>query len=625
MSQDLISQSVMLIGERYRSNLVWIQVHETSQVMKETELRIILRDVKSHILKNRIKSNSARKFNTGRLIFYEIPGNFKLGKPSKIFCLYTKDIKAGVLAKRSLKSIADRGGGYTVYSAQRFFSEMLDLVNNPKILNTRLELTNEDIVDRVDFFYEKAYDVNELGQIISFLTRADKLNWETLERIYIHVYESVQSLLSGSIQTDPDEFLDAAYIVARRYEQIGNYPMGLELLKYITIVAAMNERYDLETNCKIRVGIIYKNYFPPEGEYIIEALSTIADIHLLESSKPVREIYFCLLGHAHALEGNHDTALEYYQKAIKEGGTNISSPLWIAEAYNYMGELAQNDCFYTEAARLYLTAATIAFSEGDVTVADTYRDNAAGAEIAATDIYAKAALGLRMEQNLPDSEYRAWMSLRYLIKSFKHASPKSMEYFIVQSNTTLEEASLVLKVPGRARKNLATITKITKFLGDVSNQTLSPERLEKRLDGLEKVIEENIAIPPPTFMLLTLDGQLVLMGKIDQDQWLESEIKGVILGGILVAIMSLIKEVSGKTSLRTIDAGNFKIMIERSDSGVVVLLLDRDDPEFREKLQTTIRLIDRNFSTPLKNWKGKQSTFNPLKKRIAKIISKPLE
>jgi tetratricopeptide (TPR) repeat protein len=615
----------MLIGERYRSNLVWIQVHETSQNLKEDDLRIILRDIKTHILKNRIKSGSARKFKEGKLLFYEIQGNFRLGKPSKIFCLYTKDTKVGVLVKRALKSIADRGGGYSVYSGQRFFSEMIDLVNDPKILNKKLELTEEDVVDRVDHFYEKAYDVNELGQIISFMTRADKLNWETLEKIYIHVYESIQSLMNGSIQTDPDEFLDAAYIVARGYEQIGNYPMGLELLKYITIVAAMNERYDLETSCKIRIGIIYKNYFPPEGDYIIEALSTIAEIHLLESSKPDREIYFCLMGYAHSLEGNHNTALEYYQMAIEEAGTNISSPLWIAEAYNYMGELAQNDCFYAEAARLYLTAATIAFSEGDVTVADSYRDNAAGAEIAATDIYVKSALGLRMEQNTPDAEYRAWMALRYLIKSFKHASPKSVEYFTVQSYTTLEEASLVLKIPGQARKNLATITKIKKFLSDLESQSISADRLERRLDELEKVIEENIAIPPPTFMLLTLTGQLVLMGKIDQEKWIESEIKGVILGGILVAIMSLIKEVTGQTSLRTIDAGNFKIMIERSDSGVVALLLDRDDPEFREKLQTTMRFIDRHFSTPLKNWKGKKSTFKPLKRRIARIISKPFD
>ncbi|MCE7736318.1 MAG: hypothetical protein GPJ54_15665, partial [Candidatus Heimdallarchaeota archaeon] len=469
------------------------------------------------------------------------------------------------------------------------------------------------------------YDVNELGQIISFLTRTDKLNWEALERIYIHVYESVQSLMDGSIQTDPDEFLDAAYIVARAYEEIGNYPMGLELLKYITIVAAMNQRFYLETSCKIRIAVIYKNYFPPEGGFILEALSTIADVHLHESSKPDKEIYYCLMGHGHALDSNHETALDYYKQAITEAGINISSPIWIAEAYKYMGELAQNDSFYTEAARLYLTAATIAFSEGDVTVADTYRDMAAGSEIAVTDIFIKSALALRMEHNEVDAEYRAWMSLRYLIRSFKHASRKSMDYFTVQSYSTLEEASLILKIPGKSRKNLATITKIKHFLTDLERKSIPSEKEENRLDELEEIIAENIAIPPPTFLLLTLDGQLVLMGKIDQDKWHESEIKGVILGGILVAIMSLIKEVSGKTSLRTIDAGNFKIMIERSDAGVSVLLLDRDDAEFRAKLQKTMRIVDRNFSNALKNWKGKISTFNPLKRRIAKIISEHYE
>jgi hypothetical protein len=615
----------MLIGEKYRSKLVWVQVHETSQLMKEDKLRIILRDVKNHVLKKRITSGSARKFKDGKLLFYEILGNERENKPSKIYCLYTIEQKIGAVIKRSIKSIADRGGWYTVYSAQRFFSEMLDLVNDPKILDAKLELTEEEVVGRIENYYTEAYDVNELGQIISFLTRSERLDWDTLEKIYLHVYESIQSLLDGSIQTDSDEFLDAAYIVARGYEEIGNYPLGLELLKYITIVAAMNQRFDLETSCKIRIGVIYKEYFPPVGEYIIEILSTVAELHLLELAKPEKEIYYCLLGYANALENDHNKATEFYQNAIEEAGVNISSALWIAEAYNYLGERAQNNYYFVAASRLYLTAASIAFSEGDVTKADTYRDNAAGSEIAASEINVKSALGLRMENNSNEAEYKAWISIRNLIKSYLHATSQTQLYFNVQALSILQEAELVLSIPGKARKNRAVITKIRKFVNDIEAQSITSDRLEKRLDELEKLVELNISIPPPTFMLLTLDGQLALMGQIDKFEWHESEIKGVILGGILVAIMSLITEVTGQTSLRTVDAGNFKIMIERSDNAIVALLLDRDIPEFRDRLQTILGFVERLYSKQLQVWRGDKKIFNPLKSRIVKILSKAYE
>lgn len=624
MSQALISNSILLIGEKYQTKVVWVQIYETSQTLKEEKLRVIIRDIKTHVQKNRIKSGAARVFKTGKLAFYEIPDKLNQGRPSKIYCLYTQEKKIGVIIKKAIQSIADRGGGYTIYSAKRFFSEMIDLVQDPKILDSRLNLTENDVVDRIEKYYTQAYDANELGQIISFLNNSEKLNWETLEKIYLHVYESLQSMLDGSAE-DPDEFLDAAYIIARSYEHIDNYRLGLELLKYITVVAAMNQRYDLETSCKIRIAAIYKEYFPPFGEYIIEALSTVAELHLLESAKPDKEIYYSLLGHAYALDKASDKSLFYYEKAIEEAGVNISSPIWIADAYNYLGETAQNDYYFVEAIRLYLTAATIAFSEGDLTKADLFRNNAARVESLASEVHIKSALGFRMENNMNDAEYKAWLSLRYLIRAFIHGTIQSQRDLIPNILNILNEAEVVLNIPGKMRSNKSVINKITKFISDVEDRSMTAERLEKKLVELEKTVEININIPPPTFMLITLDGQLTLMGKIEDNKWVESEIKGAILGGILVAIMSLITEVTGKTSLRTIDAGIFKIMTERSENAVVALLLDREIPEFRGLLRDMLTIVDNKYSNTIRYWKGNMSLFHPLRGKIVEMFSKPYE
>lgn len=431
-------------------------------------------------------------------------------------------------------------------------------------------------------------------------------------------------MLDGSAK-DPDEFLDAAYIIARSYEHIDTYRLGLELFKYITIVAAMNQRFTLETICKIRIAAIYKEYFPPFGEYIIEALSTVAQLHLLESPKPNKEAYYSLLGHAYAMDKVHDKALYNYEKAIEEAGVNISSPIWIAEAYNYLGERAQNDYYFVEATRLYLTAATIAFSEGDLTKADLFRNNAARSEVFASGIHIKSALGLRMENNMIDAEYKAWTSLRYLIRGFIHATIQSQRDLIPNTLNILQEAEIVLNIPGKMRSNMSLLNKLGKFISDVEDRSFSPDRLENKIIDLESTVELFIKIPPPTFMLITLDGQLALMGKINGEKWEESEIKGAILGGILVAIMSLITEVTGKTSLRTIDAGNFKIMLERSENGVVALLLDREIPEFRGRLRGMLKIIDNKYSKTLRYWKGNKKVFYPLKRKIVEIFSQPIE
>ncbi|MCH8906249.1 MAG: hypothetical protein IH840_04090 [Candidatus Heimdallarchaeota archaeon] len=120
-----------------------------------------------------------------------------------------------------------------------------------------------------------------------------------------------------------------------------------------------------------------------------------------------------------------------------------------------------------------------------------------------------------------------------------------------------------------------------------------------------ETIENKIPIPPPTFLLLTVDGRLILMGEIHKSGWRKSKIEGTLLSGILSAIMTLIGEVADESSsLRTIDAGAFQIMLEQSENVVSVLLVDRNIPEFRNYLLTILDHIDKDYGSYLKYWSG---------------------
>ena len=607
----------MLIGERIRNRVVWIQIFQTNQSMNEDELRAILRDVRSHISKKAINSGSARKFKDGKLVYYETYN--ETAKPSRIYCLYTLETNISPHIKSAIQSVADRGGGNSVYSAKRFFSEVMDLVENPSQLKiVEFEIPNE--TQNINEVLMNISDINRLGQAISVLSKAEKLDWETLDKIYTYVYETLMSLLEGNSDLDTDEFLDAGYTVARSYSEHHNFTLGLELLKYLALVAVMNQRIDLEASCKLRIAEIYKKYFPPTGEFILEVLSNFSETHVAESSKPDREIYYSLMGYALAHEENHQEATKFYRMAIKEAGVNISSPTWIAEAYNYLGSRAMEQYNFLEAARLFMTASVISLIEGDISLSDSYMDSVAGAEIETSKLHFNTGLMFRLEGNLGDAEYRGWNGLRQLIRANVHISMHSRASLIEVNKFLISQAKILLQ-------NALTNNKVAIFFDNLENvlhdgyESLSQKRLDNKFAALEKIVESYISIPPPTFMLLTLDGQLLLIGKIDGSEWEESDIKGVMLGGILIAIMSLINEVSGKTSLRTVDAGNFKIMIEKSDNEVVALLVDRDLSEFRRSLQNILKDIEQNYSNEVKKWNGNVKTFEKLKGKVVEHIS----
>ncbi len=618
MYQTLISESILLIGERSKSRIVWVQLYDATHSIEEEDLRELLHEIKIHILKRRIESGSARKFLDGKLLFHEI---LDQSHDSKIYCLFTREMKLGTSVKKSMKAIAQRGGSHTVYSAKRFFSEMIDLLSEPEALDMQSELSVDEILETFESFKAQTHNINELGQMISILSANIELDFFTLEKIYFHVYESIQSLKEEETVSDPDEFLDACYIVAESYRKMDNFHLALELYKQIIPLAINNQRYELETACRIKQSVIYKRNFPKPGQFILDTLSPISTKRLKETTNTNREIYYCLFGFAHDHLNDQKQALSNYNMAINQTDVNISSPKWIAEAYDYCGQVAHNNYFLMEASRQYLTAATIAFSSGDLALADNYRNNAATTEMHTGFSIIHTALTFRMEGNYKDAEYRAWDALRLIIKSFIHAKPQNYSARIPQAIEILDEAEVILNFFGKRVINSKLISAIRNTIEKLQIQTTDTSNEVSNFEELSTMIESNIPIPPPTFMLLTLDGRLIIIGKILDDMWVESDIEGVILSGILSAIMSLITEVTGKTSLRTVDAGSFQIMIEHSENIAAVLLTDRDIPEFRHRLIQILNFIDEDYGQMLKFWDGRIDIFGEMKEQVVKLFT----
>ena len=112
------------------------------------------------------------------------------------------------------------------------------------------------------------------------------------------------------------------------------------------------------------------------------------------------------------------------------------------------------------------------------------------------------------------------------------------------------------------------------------------------------------------------------MGRIEEDGWENPKIQGVLLSGVLSAIMMMIGEVGDRqTALKTVDAGSLTIMIEQRRGIVVSLLVDRDLPILRKRLEETLRFTINKYEDILDNWDGSTAEFDEFRYYAEKIFS----
>lgn len=611
--------SIMLIGERYPARVVWLQLFDASNSVEEEEMRHLLIDISHHIAKGNIHSGSARKFLDGKLIYYEAENPLK-SSTTRVYVIFTQELSIKSPVKKALQAISLRGG---VYSAKRFFSEMIDLLEDEGSMRDYDQITVEEAIETIEVVDYTKVDANELGYIISVLNRSEELDVILLEKIYLIVYEIILVFSKAETEIDdPDEFLDAAFSVGLRYLERKSFHLALELFKLITVVSSKNFRYDLEVACRIQISIIYKDYFPMSGQYILETLEEIEQEHLAETNNRLKEIYYCLQGYAYAELENHKLAIEKYEEAIDVADQEINAHGWIAEAYFYLARLDEVSFFYKRAIRGYLTASTIAFTGGNLKTADHYRNSAAKVEMAMAHSIAHVALINRMDSDNKDAEFRAWEALRLTVKAYIHSSTTDLHNLKSLADAVLSYTSKVLGDSEDFEQKKVVIENLSELIKTIHLQVILPGNEQEKLEKITKDIEANIPLPPPTFLLLSIDGRLMTIGKIDDEGWLSSDLEGTLLSGILSAIMSLINEVThNSSSLRTVDAGNTQIMIEQSENIVAVLLVDRDIQEFRDRLIELLHFIDQKFGDKLRVWDGNISQFEIIKSKAQKMLA----
>ncbi len=623
----LKSDSVFLIGSRSTktNRIIWENLHETTGKTEEGELRWLIQHISFHISKSRIKQGAARKFLDGKLIYQVVPNR---SDPSNenIFCLYTEFQNIRKSVKLAFNTVINRHG---IYSAKRLFSEFIDLIENQEKLQT-YEISVEEALRRINSDELQSMSVNDLGYLISLIHTSTEFTQDFLEKVYLIIYEYMQELVHGQnsengINQDPDEFLDAAFIIARLYEKPTTFHLALELNKSIIPMAAKNDRNTLEVACNIRIGAIYKEYFKNIESQIIDTLSRVKMDHLSRMDQSNRELYFCLLGDSYNTIGNYDDAQKAYNSAIAQAESSqgsVNSEL-LAEAYSFLGQHSEKSYLLKDAARYYHTASALMFSMGDIRTADKYQEEASHSEIRTSLSMLHNALLLHMDENRDQAEFIAWEGIRLMLKAIFNANPVRLSSYAEICNEILMMSNHILIFPGRIRRHKKTLGMIRKFVHSINPDNfahLIQDEVHKQ--QLLSLVDRFIPIPAPIIMLLTTDGRLVKMGRIVEDGWESSEIQGVLLSGVLSAIMMMIGEVGDRqTALKTVDAGSLNIMIEQSGGIVVCLLVDRDLPILRKRLEETLRFAINKYEDILDNWEGSTAEFDEFRIYTEKIFS----
>jgi tetratricopeptide (TPR) repeat protein len=623
MYRALKNESILLIGDRYPNRINFHQMFDTEKIRlnnKEEDLRYYISEISSYILHQKNKPGTARKFlEDWKLLYYETIS--RTGGRNKIYALFSKQKNVNATIKQAMQSVVLRGG---VYSAKRFFNEFLDIVEGKTEMDESAFLSVSKAMQDLENIDFHNMDVNYIGNLISFIQYHVEMENETLEKIYFVAYEMLNYLSSVDIiDKDIDLGLDGAYTVAEVYYDREIFHLALELYKRLLPLSIPNQRTSLFVASKIRIAQIYDKYFPESEQLVLDELEDIVEEDLEGSTKSQREIYYTMLGETYDTLKDYKKAEEYYLKVIKEAETNISEPLWVSKAYSFFARKSRQEIYPLESSRYFLTAAALAFSGGDLALSDQYRNFAANEELILAHWEVINALTLRMEKDIDSAIFKAWHALRLLFRAYEHADIKERFTLVNITTEVIDKAEIVLKTKGNKRKIKSFVNKIRKTIENLQFQKLKNDQEKEVIDEIINKIETNIPEPPPTFLLITNDGRLITSGIVGEDEWGSTmNLEGVIFSGILSAIMSLLSEVVD-SSLKTIDAGNFKILVERSNTAICVLLVDRELHSHRERLQRILRYIDSDkyLSEKIIKWNGRHDFVEEIKTYVMKSIT----
>lgn len=607
-----VPQIVILIGELNQGLPNWSSKFDTKQLSDSQ----IYSEGQYHALYLRIRRYfGARKFQYGQV--YDL-GNEKFivlkyhfMNQVLLYCVITKDDNFSDELISQITTVVKRGGKY---SARKFFEEVVDLRYNPE---TELETTVSKVEALVQL--ETAdFDEASMAEIAALLQIVSKDSFKNAD---MNIFNATLHMLNHITEGDNSDIaLDAAYHIAVRFFIDNIYYYALKLFEHIAASALKFDRLPLEITCRLSIARILKMQDVENSSEIIKALEPIDDGSLEVASTHEREEYYSLMGYSYKLNGDLQSAEDFYYMTImiSEGAINPSSS--VGEAHTFMAEMAAKSFKPNIASREYLTAATIYTANNDMETKNKLEYLAALQRLKWSEMLGSAALIHKMEGDFDKAEFQSWQSLSKLIDAMspilrnKSSGKKSDVKDILNMNYQ------VLKESSNEYAN-QTLDEIIEHIDkDV------PEEEEKELVSfLSSKVSSMIPLPQLHILLIAYDGRLITAGEVGTTNWGES-IDNDLMSGVLTAIMAIFSEITNEENpLRMVDAGSTRILIEPSNYCVGALLVDRDLHVLRKALREVVFFMDNNFPE-LADWDGYSIDFNAqVRPKVDEVFTQALQ
>jgi hypothetical protein len=611
-----IPQIVILIGDLKQDIPNWSSKFDAkqlsdSQIYSEGQYQALYLRIRRYFSANKFQYGQV--YDLGNEKFLILKYHFM--NEVLLYCVITKEISFSEELINQITIVAKRGGRYT---ARKFFEEVVDLHFNPE---AELDSTISEVealvqLDKADFETTTTAELAGLLQIVSK---------DSFKSADMNVFNATLHVLNNITDEDnSDVALDAAYHIAVRFFIDNIYYYALKLFEAIANSALKFNRLPLEITCRLSIARILKMQDVENSSEIIKTLEPIDDGSLEVASSHEREEYYSLMGYSYKLNGDLQTAEDFYYMTImiSEGAINPSTS--VGEAHTFMAEIAANSFKPNVASREYLTAATIYAANNELDIKKKLEYLAALQRLKWSQMLGSAALIHNMEGDFDKAEFQSWQSLNKLIdamhpilrrnKSSKKTDVKdilNMNYQVLK-NSSNENAS-------------QTLDELIEHVDNISGSDLPEEQERELVNFLSSKVSAMIPLPQLHILLIAYDGRLITAGEIGTTNW-GAEIDNDLMSGVLTAIMAIFSEITSEDNpLRMVDAGTTRILIEPSNYCVGALLVDRELHVLRKALREVVFFMDNNFPE-LSDWDGYSIDFDAqVRPKVDEVFTQALQ
>ncbi|MHA2502607.1 MAG: hypothetical protein ACXAE3_07050 [Candidatus Kariarchaeaceae archaeon] len=587
---DLSTIPLFVLAGELRGNLLSIAtMHDPHGVYDEGAQSYIQMELKWSLRTGYLVLNVPKQFSAGEWYYAT-----SFGRNETFYVLVAPSLEhLTEELQSSVQSIRQRGA---LFTARELYEEILSSQLEMADPLEMLELTPFEAQERLRGLAISAQNLDSVSLLLQLLSDYNHTD-------DVVVYEKTVEML-GVIQqarnlNHRDEYLDAANVIADRRNQTGQRDQALYLYDRISALSQYSDRKALNLNARLHAAQI-ANDLKHEPKAILDRIQTIDDADLNSVSHTSRVLFYTLQGAAYEGLNDMSQAAAYHEMAIAISKSDIVPSVYFASSYGFMAKMDAASLRPDLATSKFLTASNIATNHGKPELANYYADQAAKQELLWADILRSTAVNHYMSGQRSDATFALWQSIRKVVDSYIHGSRLFHQdgNGIGISKAIIDDGMILVNrmIVEYGEETLQTVEQQLKV---VQSNELTPIEEAELLRFLISRISNMIPIPPPIVMIIGLDGRLLLGGQIggDSSSWNEAdEDLNVLFSGALTAIMAMLSEViSDKNPLRMLDVGQTQIMIERTDTCIGTVLVDRELVILRKALQNSLAFIQSEF------------------------------